>query len=173
MTIALDFHDEEGDYAPRRSAFEGAGYVRVSHWVATSRRGRRFLAVHEADGATTTVTLPDGEILGPYLPTGSLPAPRPGTARGLLVGLVDRGDVAEAELERFYDDVHAREVIESGLYLGARRFRASDGASPRFVTLYETEGEEPATFRALIARGDATPMPEWFVVRGVTTYSRR
>jgi hypothetical protein len=90
-----------------------------------------------------------------------------------LLGLVDPGEVTDAELERFYDEVHAREVIDSGLYLGARRFRAVTGASPRFVTLYETEGEEPATLRAFVVRGGTTPMPEWFVVRSVTTWSRR
>jgi hypothetical protein len=172
--LALDFHDDDGPYASTRgTAFERAGFARVTHWSTTSRRGRRFLAVHEADGEATAVTLADGEILGPYAPTGSLPTPREGAARGLLLGLVDPGEVTDAELERFYDEVHAREVIDSGLYLGARRFRAVTGASPRFVTLYETEGEEPATLRAFVVRGGTTPMPEWFVVRSVTTWSRR
>lgn len=96
--------------------------------------------------------------------------------RGLLVGATDCGDLDRlAEFHAFYDGVHAREVIDTGLYWRCRRVERigeDDGATPRFFALYDTDGEEPATYRALRTRPMTTDWPSFFLVRSVTTYRR-
>ncbi len=95
-------------------------------------------------------------------------------ARGLLVGLTDCGDDArEAEFHRWYDVHHAADVLRSGRYFRGRRFERAHGSLPRFLALYETTGDEPATFRDYLAwaERDRTRC-EVAVIRSVWTFRR-
>jgi hypothetical protein len=109
-------------------------------------------------------------------PVGTLGSPTSTRAtRGLLVGATDCGDdAALATFHDFYDRVHAREVVDSGLYWRARRFErvAPHVGEPRFFALYDTDGDEPETYRALRTRPRTTDWPPCFVVRSITTYRR-
>ncbi|MFI5297021.1 MAG: hypothetical protein ACHREM_02900 [Polyangiales bacterium] len=94
-------------------------------------------------------------------------------SRGLLVGITDCGDATRLEeFHEFYDRVHAREVLDTGLYWRCRRLER-DGAEAtisRFFALYDTEGAEPETYRQLRTRPMTTDWPACFVVRSVATY---
>lgn len=81
--------------------------------------------------------------------TGNMPPPLSGKKTlGVLVGMVDCSDAArEAEFNRWYDEVHALDVLKTGLYWSALRYvNAAPGpGQPKYLALYETEGDGPAT----------------------------
>ena len=58
--------------------------------------------------------------------------------RGLLLVMGEPHPDAEAEFNRWYDEEHLKERIACPGILGARRFRAVEGA-PRYLALYELD----------------------------------
>ncbi len=88
-------------------------------------------------------------LVAVYRATGRMPPPLPGKRTlGALVGMVDCSDAArEAEFNRWYDEVHALDVLKTGLYWSALRYvnTAPGLGQPKSLALYETEGDGPAT----------------------------
>lgn len=95
-------------------------------------------------------------------------------ARGMLIGITDCGDMARIdEFHRWYDECHAADVMKFGAYQRGRRFVAEASELGSFLALYETTGEEPATFKSYLAWPERDRSRcEVFVVRQVATLRR-
>jgi hypothetical protein len=95
-------------------------------------------------------------------------------ATGMLVGLTDCSDEARlGEFNQWYDESHAADVIRSGKYQRGRRFESDSSPLGRFLALYETSGDEPATFKSYLSWPERDRSRcEVFVVRQVFTLRR-
>jgi len=50
----------------------------------------------------------------------------------------------DEEYNRWYDEIHLKDVCSAPGFVGARRFRLLDGTSPhRYLALYEMETDDP------------------------------
>ena len=62
----------------------------------------------------------------------------------LLITSVDISDGAEADFNRWYNDVHLPEVLACPGFERATRYECTDG-QPRFLAVYELETEDALT----------------------------
>ena len=62
----------------------------------------------------------------------------------VLVVQVEIDPADEEEFNRWYDEEHVPEKLATPGFLGARRFRVSDGG-PRYLVIYELEDADAAT----------------------------
>lgn len=74
-------------------------------------------------------------------------------ARTILVTTVDIAPTAEAEFNRWYNDVHMPEVMGCPGFVSAARYECADG-QPRYIAIYELDS------------ADALSTPEMQSIRG-------
>jgi len=89
------------------------------------------------------------------------------------VGVTDCPDPARrGEFDRWYDQMHAADVLRYGRHHAAARFERTGGDMPGFLALYETEGAEPDTFEGYLGwpERDTTPS-DACAVRHVWTFN--
>ena len=110
----------------------------------------------------------------------SLPKPPAGKrSKGLLIGLTDSRSTEEYEaFNRWYDGTHAADVLASGFYWSAARFRRVDSDAqgiPEFLAMYESENPGGESLRALMKHYESHPSPgdEICLVRHVWAFDRQ
>jgi hypothetical protein len=64
--------------------------------------------------------------------------------RVVLITSVDIADSAEAEFNRWYNEVHLPEVLACPGFASATRYECTDG-QPRYLAIYELESEDALT----------------------------
>jgi hypothetical protein len=62
----------------------------------------------------------------------------------LLITSVDISDGAEADFNRWYNDVHLPEVLACPGFARATRYECTNG-QPRYLAIYEIDGEDALT----------------------------
>jgi hypothetical protein len=63
----------------------------------------------------------------------------------------------DREYNRWYDEVHLKDVCSFPGFTGARRFRLADGESPyRYLALYEMETDDPGRDLAALTAAAGT-----------------
>ncbi len=91
--------------------------------------------------------------VGVYKRFGTQPEPPSGkSAASVLMVLSDCEDPGrEEEFNRWYDGVHVPDILETGAYWSARRFvnYALGPDQPKYLALYESEGDGPSSLEAL------------------------
>ena len=73
---------------------------------------------------------------------------KPGSRKttGILLVLTDCKDPArEAEFDKWYDDVHLGDIIDTGLYFAATRYVNTNftPGQPKYLAIYETDKPDP------------------------------
>ena len=77
-------------------------------------------------------------------------------ARSVLLVFTNATDGDDAEFNRWYDEVHLKEVLETPGFVAAERFELSgtqmtEGEQPhRYLAIYEIEGDPAAASKALM-----------------------
>ena len=101
-------------------------------------------------------------LMGRYaLMDSALPEPSEQEAsRGLLVGFTDCRSTEEYDaFNHWYDGTHGADVLRSGIYWSACRFRLQAGDAPEFLACYESTRPGPEALRALMAHYEDHPSP--------------
>ena len=154
----------------------------VQHFRVPTRKGhwRHFVLTATDMGEAGDILL--GDALGPSLlgryrrMAHQLPAQEPPpSSRGLLVGLTDPRSPEEYEgFNRWYDTVHAADVLKSGLYWRAHRYELMVGDAPTFLACYESSRPGVAALDALMAhyKNQPSPVDPICLVRHVWPFER-
>jgi hypothetical protein len=78
--------------------------------------------------------------------------------RGILLVLSNCKDAArEAEFNRWYEDIHVADILETGAFHTAYRYESVDpqATQARYLALYETEQHDPAKAREALGKARA------------------
>lgn len=99
-----------------------------------------------------------------------------GHCEGVLVGITDCNDLAqEPDFHRWYDDVHAADVIKSQQYWSRQRYRRSGQGTldSQYYAFYESGQPEPMAAKRYMAWPERNPeMHPAVVLKHVWTYNR-
>jgi hypothetical protein len=84
-----------------------------------------------------------------------------------LVATIDlHGDVDEVAFNKWYDEEHAVERMACPGFQSVTRLRSSDGATPRYITIYELDSEAALTTPEYLALAmNQSPRTEMFAQR--------
>lgn len=141
---------------PRYLAIYETGWGNVAEAAERFRAGREGLRRWSAESRLhPALSLAKVSFFKSH---GSKPVCPPGRrTRGILVVMTDCSDPARTEeFDRWYDEVHIPEVIGTGCYWSAMRYRSIDPPSqdPRYLALYETEDDGVETVGRFLPRLD-------------------
>jgi len=78
--------------------------------------------------------------------------------RGILLVLSNCKDPArEAEFNRWYEDIHVADILETGAFQTAYRYESLDpqATQAKYLALYETEQSDPAKAREALGKARA------------------
>src|SRR2546422_10451518 len=78
--------------------------------------------------------------------------------RGILLVLSNCTDLArEAEFNRWYEDIHVADILETGAFHTAYRYESLDPQATQatYLALYETEQSDPAKAREALGKARA------------------
>ena len=180
-----------GNRAPevlRSPSFIGGARYRGTHLPGGGLKRPQYLTVFETN-AEDPVAAWDALELGEdhpavhqlafsvYEETGNLEVPAldgPKRSVGLLVGVTDCIAVDRLEdFHRWYDEVHAADVVGSPFYHSGFRGERVSGDLGRFIALYETQHKEPGNFKAYFDWPERDrEMSDTVAVRHVWTFNR-
>ena len=151
-------------------------FVNATRYVNSGAKGTpedpRFLAVYETEREDVAQAWKENAshrsewgamhpalkvgLAAVYKSIGSTAKPPKGKrTSGVLVALTDCADAKkEAEFNKWYDEMHVPDVLKTGLYWSAQRFIHTDPkpGQPKYLALYETEGDGPGTLKALAGK---------------------
>ena len=74
---------------------------------------------------------------------------------GVLVAITDNdGPMTHEEFDRWYDEVHVPDVLQTGCYYAATRYESTGEGEGRYLAVYETDWPDPiAAFEELPSPG--------------------
>ena len=140
--ISLATYDLANLAVLESSAYRAIGGANLSPWSQRiAARCRRLLRFEGAQ-------IPPGERLAAA------------DAGGLLVVAMTPKAEVETAFNAWYDTEHVPALARVPGVLAARRFRAKDGARPRYVAVYHLAEPRIQEGAAWVAARDATPMPQ-------------
>lgn len=91
---------------------------------------------------------------------------------GVLIVTADNvGPMSREEFDRWYDEVHVPDVLESGCYYAATRYEATGTDEGQYLAIYETDWPDPiGAFEQLAARLGHMRKYDGLVVRHMAPY---
>ena len=140
------------------------GGVEDPKYLAIYETDRKDVAAAWAENVATRAQWNDGgRIQSPLTATTAVAYQRTGEVRipptgkqngGILISMSDCDPANEAAYNQWYNDAHLPEVLGTGLYWSAMRYvnAAPENGHPKYLAVYETEGDGPATLAELASR---------------------